>query len=114
MATSYVAHIYNHMPSDEDIAPSDIFTETKFTHHKIKYIHVWGYTVYVLDPTLQQGRKIPEWKPRSHRGIFVGFSTNHSSDFPLILNPNIGHISSHFHVIFDDYFSTFFSLSPYE
>jgi hypothetical protein len=74
-------------------------------------MHVWGCPVYVLDPTLQQGSKLPKWQPRSRRGIFVGFSPAHSSDVPLILNTQTGHISPQFHVVFDDNFSTVNSLT---
>ena len=40
----------------------------------------------------------------------MGYSPNHSSDVPLILNPATGHISPQFHVVFDDSFSTVMSL----
>ena len=38
--TSYVTYIYNHVPNADDIAPADIFNETKCTCHKLKYGHV--------------------------------------------------------------------------
>ena len=60
----------------------------------------------MLDPVLQASKKIPRWKPRSRKGVFVGFSTNHSSDVPLILNLQTGSISPHYHVVFDDAFTT--------
>ena len=69
-------------------------------------MHVWGAPVYVLDPKLQQGKKLPRWQPRSRRGIFVGFSNDHSSDVPLVLNLTTGSISPQYHVVFDDEFST--------
>ena len=65
----------------------------------------------MFDPTLQQGSKFPKWQPRSRCGIFVGFSPVHSSDVPLILNTQTGHISPQFHVVFDDNFSTVNSLT---
>ena len=43
--------------------------------------------------------------------MFVGFSSVHSSDVPLILNIRNGHISPQFRVVFDDDFSTVPSLS---
>ena len=75
---------------------------------------MWGFPVYVLDPTLQQGHKLPKCQPRSRRRIFVGFSPNHSIDVLMILNPDNSHISSKFHVIFDDSFSIILSNSPEE
>jgi hypothetical protein len=42
--------------------------------------------------------------------MFVGFSTEHSSLVPLVLNLSTGHISPQYHVIFDDKFLTVPSL----
>jgi len=106
MTTTYAAYIYNHFPDAHGIAPADLFSGTQFPRHKLKDIHTWGCPVYVLDPTLQRGKKLPKWQPRSRKGIFVGFSSSHGSEVPLILNPNTGHISPQFHVVFDDSFST--------
>ena len=58
------------------------------------------------DPTLQQGKKLPRWDPREQRGIFLGFSAYHLSDFPIALNGNTGNISPQYHMVFDDSFST--------
>ena len=63
MYTSHATYIYNHIPNDEDTVSADIFTGTKFTHHKLKYIHTWVFPVYVLDKTLQQGCKLPKCQP---------------------------------------------------
>ena len=68
------------MPNAQGIAPADLFTGVQVKRHKLKNIHTWGCPVYVLDPKLQQGKKLPRWEPRSRRGIFVGFSPNHSRD----------------------------------
>jgi hypothetical protein len=62
--------------------------------------------VYVLDPTLQEGKKLPRWEPRSRRGVFVGLSTIHASRVPLLLNLANGSITPQCHVVFDDRFST--------
>ena len=43
-------------------------------------------------------------------GYFFGFNPNHSSDIPLILYTDTGHISPQFHVIFDDSFRTVLSI----
>ena len=111
MAVEYATHIYNTLPNTNGVAPADLFTGVQVPRHKLKDMHVWGAPVYVLDPTLQQGRKLPRWEPRARRGIFVGFSRVHSSDVPLILNTRTGHISPQYHVVFDDSFSTVESLS---
>ena len=67
---------------------------------------MWGCPVYVLEPALQDGKKIPRWKPRSRRAVFLWLSPQYASTVPLVLNPATSHISPQFHVIFDDLFST--------
>jgi hypothetical protein len=114
LAISYAVHLYNHFPSDKGLCPADLFTGVTVPRHKLRDFHVWGAPVYVLDPKLQQGKKLPRWEPRTRRGIFVGLSPDHSSDVPLVLNLNTGHISPQFHVIFDDEFSTVPSLGSEE
>jgi hypothetical protein len=110
MAVNYATYVYNHTPKENGIAPADLFTGTQIPRHKLRDIHVWGCPVYVLDPTLQAGKKLPKWQPRSRRGLFVGLSDSHSSDVPLILNLSTGSISPQFHVVFDDSFSTVMSI----
>ena len=73
-------------------------------------MHVWGCPCYVLDPKLQDGHKLPKWKPRSRRGMFVGFSPRHSSLVPLVLKPRTGKISPQFHVVLDDWFTSVLSV----
>ena len=114
MAVEYASYIYNNLPNTNGIAPADLFTGTQIPRHKLKDIHVWGCPVFVLDPTLQQGKKLPRWEPRARQGIFVGFSRVHSSDVPLVLNTKTGNISPQYHVVFDDTFSTVESLTPAE
>jgi hypothetical protein len=72
--------------------------------------NIWGAPAYVLDPQLQSGNKLPRWQPRSRHGIFLGFSTIHSSEVPLILNLVKGSITPQFHVVIDYTFSTVPSL----
>ncbi len=72
--------------------------------------HVFGCPVYVLDASLQDGKKIPKWNPRAHLELFLGFSDLHSSQVPLVMNVDTGKISPQLHVIFDDTFQTVNSL----
>ena len=66
--TSYANYIYNHIINVQNIISADLFTGTNFTHHKIKDHHMLGCLVYILEPTLQQGRELSKWKPQScHR-----------------------------------------------
>ena len=106
MAVDYATYLHNHIPNQHGIAPIDLFFGSQVPKHKLRDLHVWGCPVYVLDPTLQQDKKLPRWEPRSRRGLFVGFSPHHSSNVPLILNLSTGSISPQFHVVFDDQFSS--------
>jgi hypothetical protein len=62
--------------------------------------------VYVLDPRIQDGKKLPHWSPRSRRGQYVGYLPEHASTVPLVLNLTTHCISTQFHVVFDDWFTT--------
>ena len=73
-------------------------------------MHVRGCPCYVLDPQLQDGHKLPKWKPQSCHGMFGGFSPRHSSLVPLVLNPQTGKISPQFHVVFDNWFTSVLSV----
>jgi hypothetical protein len=72
--------------------------------------HDFGCPVYVLDASLQDGKKIPKWNPQARLGLFLGSSDLHSSQVSLVMNVNTGKISPQFHVIFDDTFQTVNSL----
>ena len=63
MAVSYAVYLYNHLPNNRGIAPADLFTGVQIPQHKLKSFHTWGCPVYVLDPKLQQGKKLPRWEP---------------------------------------------------
>ena len=69
--------------------------------------HVWGCPVYVLDPKLQDGKKLPKWDPRARRGMYLGCSTDHSSaSIAKVLNLRTGYVSPQFHLVFDDKFTS--------
>ena len=106
MAVSHAVHIFNHTPDSKGICPADVYTGTLVPRHRLKDYHTWGCPVYVLDPSLQSGQKLPRWQPRSRLGVFMGLSTIHSSEVPLVLNTTTGSITSQYHVVFDDEFST--------
>ena len=52
---------------------------------------------------------MPKWSPRSRRGVNIGFSKTHSTQVGLVLNLLTGSISTQFHVVFYDMFSTVMS-----
>ena len=107
MAVQHAVFLYNHMPNrDTGVSPADIFTKTRWPHHKFHDLHVWGSPVYVLDKKISDGNKLPRWKPRSNRCVMMGLSPKHASTAPLVLNPLTGAITPQFHVVFDDWFAT--------
>jgi hypothetical protein len=110
-AVDYAVYLHNHLPTrDSRISPAELFTNTLFSNHNhLTRAHVFGCPVYVLDPRLQDSKKIPKWSMRSRRGIYLGVSKIHSSTVHLILNPETGVISPQYHCIFDDSFSTVWS-----
>jgi hypothetical protein len=102
MAVQYAVFIYNHIPDPSTgISPSDIFTKQRFPLAKLHNLHVWGCPTYILDKTIQDGRKLPRWKPRSQRCIFIGLSPQHSSSVARVLNLFTGYITAQFHCVFD-------------
>jgi hypothetical protein len=110
MDVKYVAHVYTQMPKLNGVWPADFFSGYTVPRHRLLDLHVWGCPVYVLDPKLQQGQKLPRWQPRSRQGIFMGLTTQHASNNPLVLNCKTGSITTQFHVVFDDLFRLFLQL----
>ena len=111
MAVDYATYVYNHSPNSNGVCPADIFTGSTIPRHRLRDLHVWGCPVYILDPKLQAGQKLPRWQPRSRCGVFLGLSTIHSSEVPRVLNRQTGRITTQFHVVFDDLFSTVASIA---
>ena len=106
MAMKHAEHILNHTPRENNVCPLDLITRSTVPRSVLRELHVWGCPVYVLDPKLQDGKKIPKFDPRSRRGLNVGLSPRHAATVPSVLNLQTGNISPQFHVVFDDWFST--------
>ena len=106
-AMSYDVWIWNRMPTiDSDYSPEELFSRKKSIHVDINWDRVWGSPLYVLDPKLQVGKKIPKWEKLSTTGIFMGFSPTHYPIVSLALNINTGSVTPQFHVIHDERFTT--------
>ena len=73
---------------------------------KLHDIHVFGCPIYVLQKKLADGMSIPRWERRSKRGMYVGMSSKHAGNVPLVLNFETGNITAQWNVVFDDWFST--------
>ena len=106
-AMDYAVYLYNNMPKrDLKIAPLELFSNTKIDPTHLRRLHVFGCPTFVLDPKLQDGKKLPKWNPRSRRGQFLGYSKEHSTTIGQILNLRTGYITPQFHVVYDDFFQT--------
>ena len=80
-AMDHAVYLWNHLPrKDTLIAPEELFTGVQSVNYELlQRSHVWGCPAYVLDPALQDGKKLPKWKVHSRRGQYLGVSTGHSS-----------------------------------
>jgi hypothetical protein len=106
-ALSYAAWLHNHTPqASNKLAPAEIFCGTNLECMLLRRARVWGCPTYVLDPRLQDGKKIPKWDPRARRGQFLGFSKDHSSSIGIIRNLRTGYVTPQYHVVYDETFST--------
>ena len=83
----------------------ELFTQVAIAP-KLKHFHTFGCPTYILDNKLQGNQAIQKWQARSHLGIYLGPSPNHSRSISLILNPRTGHTSPQYHVKHDDFFET--------
>ena len=65
-AVKHAAWIHNRIPNrTSGLTPLELLTKTKADHRDLLHSHVWGCPVFVLDPKLQDGKKIPKWNQRS-------------------------------------------------
>ena len=112
-AVDHAIYILNNIPGQEAslrMSPKELFSGIKYQNHNhLQRLHVSGCPVYVLEPKLQDAKKLPKWIRRSHRGIYLGLSKVHSTNVHLVLNLLTGHILPQYHPVFDDHFSTVYS-----
>ena len=94
------------MPTqDTGLSPEELWTGTKNTKHShLLNAHPWGCPVYVLDPRIQDGFKVPKWEQQARQGMYVGYSSFHSSTVGLVQNLKTGNISPQFNLVYDDWF----------
>ena len=112
-AVQHAVWLFNRIPNRvTGLTPLEAFTRTKTDHKELRRAHVWGSPAFVLDPRLQDGKKIPKWNKRSRRAQFLGFSTEHSSSVALVRHLQTNHVSPQFHIIHDDNFETILNDSP--
>ena len=107
LALSHAVHLYNHTPrQDKKMSPEELWSRTKSSHSILINAQPWGCPTYILDPSLQDGKKIPKWKPRSRQAQYMGVSPLHASSVSLVRNLRTGNISPQFHVVHDSWFET--------
>ena len=95
-ALEHAVFLWNNMPHGRNhLSPVELFTGIKsHSYEAISRARVWGSVCYVLDPRLQDGFKLPKFKPRSRRGMYLGVSPQHSTTVGRILNLQTGlHLS---------------------
>ena len=107
LALDHAAYLHNHTPiQSSGRSPEEIWTQTASSHTSLLHAKVWGCPVYVLDPRLQDGKKIPKWQPKSRRGQYVGASPLHASSVGVVRNLQTNNLSPQFHVVYDNFFET--------
>ena len=105
MALTHAVHLWNQTPKQNDgLSPVEIFTKTQSNYASLTNAHPWGCPVYVLQPKLKDGQKIPKWEPRSKRGQYMNSSPLHASTVGLVRNLQTGSITPQFHMVYDDCF----------
>jgi hypothetical protein len=64
-ALQYAAWLYNYTPQRNATAPIEVFSRQMTNCEFLRRAKVFGCPVYVLDPRMQDRKKIPKWEPRS-------------------------------------------------
>jgi hypothetical protein len=67
---------------------------------------VWGCLAIVLEPQLQNDKKLPKWNRCARVGQLLGYSDKHLSLVVNVRHLSTGYVSPQFHVVFDDLFET--------
>ena len=93
-ALHHAVYIWNVLPNSvTKLSPFEYISQSHVRDYMyLRCLHVWGCTTFVLDPRLQDGKKLPKWSPRSRLGSFMGYSQVHSSSVSLVLNIQTGAI----------------------
>jgi hypothetical protein len=105
-ALKLAVDVHNATPGPSGLSPEEIFSRQKAKQNRLMDFHTFGCPVFVLEPRLQQGLKIPKWQPRSRQAVYLGHSPHHAQTVPIVFNPRTGLCSPQYHVVFDDQFST--------
>lgn len=109
-AMDHATYLWNNLPRARgEHSPLELFSGTKQpAEDTISRSRVWGCPAYVLDPRLQDQKKLPKWTKRSRCGMYLGASLDHHSTVGKILNLKTGAVSPQFHVVYDELYTTTF------
>ncbi len=80
--------------------------KSKADHRDLLRAHVWGCLAIVLEPQLQNDKKLPKWNRHAWVRQFMGCLDKHSSLVANVCHLSTGYVSPQFHVVFDDLFET--------
>ncbi len=106
-AVKHAVWIYNRVPNRQSgLTPLELLTKSKADHRDLLHAHVWGCPAIVLEPQLQNDKKLPKWNWCAWVGQFSGYLDEHSSLVANVRHLSTGYVSPQFHVIFDDLFET--------
>jgi hypothetical protein len=106
-AVDYAVYLWNRLPKqDSGLAPIELLSGVTMDTSVLGRMRTFGCPCYLLDTKIQDGKKLPKWKPKSRRGQFLGMSKRHASTIGLIWNLKTGAVSPQFHVVYDNLFTT--------
>ena len=93
-AFNHAVTIWNHLPQAwNGLCPLELFTRTKFPQHDaITNARVFRCPIYVLNPNLQDGKKLPKWSKKSQQGMYLGHSWVHYHTVSNILSLKTGNV----------------------
>jgi hypothetical protein len=84
-ALKLAVDIHNATPGPSRLSPEEIFSRQKARPDHLIDFHTFGHrSVFVLEPRLQQGLRIPKWQCRSPQAIYLGHSNGHAQTVPLV------------------------------
>jgi hypothetical protein len=106
-AVKHVVWIYNRVPNRQSgLTPLELLTKSKVDHRDILRAHVWGCLAIVLEPQLQNVKKLLKWNRRAWVGQFLGYLDKHLSLAANVSHLSTSYVSPQFHVVSDDLFET--------
>lgn len=104
-AVQCAVDVQNSIPKTSMVSANEVFANTK-CNFNFRQLHPFGCPVFVLDPAIADGKKIPRWNPRSRPGAYLGKSKSHAGNISLVLNTRTRHVSPKYHLVYDDNFTT--------